>query len=338
MDIILWGLGKRLGDILEKGYFANHNILAVTDSYKNINNYDKYNVYMPEEIVNIVEKVDYIVITTRYYAEICKTLFDMGVSTKKVIITDCVLDDGLYADMFDRLQILSKDFYHECLKVTRRLVRINEYDIADNNMFVGKGKYAGYIYTMDYFRYRTFEFCAREIKKNNVKGAVAEFGVFRGVFASLISDVFADRKIYLFDTFEGFDREEGNREVWKGYCNASFVVSHRETSTELVLSNMPHLDKVEVCKGLFPDSVSVQAEQDRYAFVSLDVDFEESTYEGLKFFYPRLSTNGMIFIHDYHTYYLEGVREAVNRFEADNGIILKKVPLADRAGSLVVIK
>lgn len=339
MNIVLWGIGKRLNGVLEKGYFAKHNICGLVDSYKNIDKYGEYNVYSPEELVYIMGKIDYVVITTRYYLEICKMLVNMDVSLKKVIITDCVLDDGIYSDMFDRLKLLSKEYHDVRLNIAVKFVRINEYDNVDKEMLLGKGKYADYdIYTMDYFRYRTFEFCAREIKKNKVEGVVAEFGVFRGWFASLISDTFSDRKIYLFDTFEGFGREEGEREVQQGRCKASFLASHAKTSLELMLNNMPYLDKVEVCKGLFPASISVQAEQEKYAFVSLDVDFEESTYEGLKFFYPRLSDNGMIFLHDYHTYYLEGVREAVKRFETDNGIILKKVPLADRAGTLVIVK
>ena len=39
-------------------------------------------------------------------------------------------------------------------------------------------------------------------------------------------------------------------------------------------------------KGLFPDT-AVGLEE-KFIFVSIDVDFENSTYEGLKYFYPRL--------------------------------------------------
>lgn len=46
----------------------------------------------------------------------------------------------------------------------------------------------------------------------------------------------------------------------------------------------------------------------------------------------------MIFIHDYNTFFLEGVRAAVKRFEDASGKRLKKLPLADRAETLVILK
>ena len=42
----------------------------------------------------------------------------------------------------------------------------------------------------------------------NTKLSVAEGGVFRGDFAKYINKVFPDSKLYLFDTFEGFDSRD----------------------------------------------------------------------------------------------------------------------------------
>jgi len=73
-------------------------------------------------------------------------------------------------------------------------------------------------------------------------------------------------------------------------------------------------------------------------FVSIDVDMEQPVYDGLKFFYPRLQQGGYIFIHDYNSAYLVGVKKAVLRYELDLGTKLNKVPIADRAGTLVIVK
>ena len=54
---------------------------------------------------------------------------------------------------------------------------------------------------------------SEQIYQLDIPGNVAELGVFRGEFSSLISAAFPDRKIHLFDTFEGFFR--------KGYHNRS---------------------------------------------------------------------------------------------------------------------
>ena len=89
---------------------------------------------------------------------------------------------------------------------------------------------------------------------------------------------------------------------------------------------------------IFPDSITEEAKNSKYAFVSIDVDFEASIHEGLQFFYPRLEEGGYIFVHDYTNPQLTGVKAAVRRYEESIGTVLKKGPLADWAGTLVILK
>ena len=60
----------------------------------------------------------------------------------------------------------------------------------------------------EYIRCSSLELVANEILERNTPGAVAELGVYRGEFARLINVAFPDRKLYLFDTFSGFDKEQ----------------------------------------------------------------------------------------------------------------------------------
>lgn len=53
-----------------------------------------------------------------------------------------------------------------------------------------------------------------------VSGACAELGVFRGDTAAIINKVFSDRKLYLFDTFEGFDKNDIKLEQDNKYSNS----------------------------------------------------------------------------------------------------------------------
>jgi hypothetical protein len=46
------------------------------------------------------------------------------------------------------------------------------------------------------------------IEKNNIKGLIAEVGVFKGTTARLFHQFFPEREILLFDTFEGFDSRD----------------------------------------------------------------------------------------------------------------------------------
>lgn len=49
---------------------------------------------------------------------------------------------------------------------------------------------------------------AKVVRTKNIPGCCAEGGVFEGDFAAKINDAFSDRKLYLFDTFEGFDERD----------------------------------------------------------------------------------------------------------------------------------
>jgi O-methyltransferase len=60
----------------------------------------------------------------------------------------------------------------------------------------------------DYIRLSTLELISFEIVKKDLKGNVAELGVYKGKFARYLNHFFPDRKLYLFDTFEGFDNRD----------------------------------------------------------------------------------------------------------------------------------
>ena len=97
---------------------------------------------------------------------------------------------------------------------------------------------------------------------------------------------------------------------------------------------MPHPEQIVIRRGLFPRT-SEGLEGERFALVSLDVDLEESTLAGLRFFLPRMQTGGYLLLHDYNNPKLPGVKRAVERYEAEVGL-LRAVPLCDVNGTLVV--
>lgn len=61
-------------------------------------------------------------------------------------------------------------------------------------------------------------------------------------------------------------------------------------------------------------------------------------YDGLRYFYPRLVSGGYIFVHDYNSASLMGVRKAVARYEMDEQFRLCKCPITDLEGTLVITK
>lgn len=190
----------------------------------------------------------------------------------------------------------------------------------------------------DYVRINTFDLCANEIIDRNIPGEVAELGVFQGDFAMYINRKFPERKLYLFDTFEGFSEEQlSEAELQEGAEKDFYRVRFADTSEKLVLSKMYTPENCVIKKGYFPESL--QGLEEKFAFVSLDADLREPIYEGLKYFYPRLSEGGYIFVHDYNQFCVvsEQVRAAVKQYEEEYGY-LHKIPIPDRAGTLCITK
>ena len=188
-------------------------------------------------------------------------------------------------------------------------------------------------FLFDYFRVSTLELIAKEICQREVKGSVAEVGVYRGVFASKINEYFPDRKLYLFDTFEGFNEKEFAREKVKGNVTENY--DFKNTTIEYVLSIMPNVNNCIVKKGLFPGTaININ---DEFAFVSLDADLFDPIYAGLNYFYPKLSRGGVIFIHDYYNEKrFKGVREAVDKYCLENNLFF--IPLSDSCGTVIFLK
>jgi O-methyltransferase len=184
----------------------------------------------------------------------------------------------------------------------------------------------------DYIRLSTLELISAEIIKNNIKGSVAELGVYKGKFAKYINQYFPDRLLYLFDTFEGFDNRDINREKERNFSTGTQDFSG--TSIEVVLKRMPFPEKCLILKGFFPESA--QNVKDSFVFVSLDADLFEPIYSGLQFFYPKLVQGGYIFIHDFNNEQYKGARKAVEQFCLEQKINF--VPLPDVSGSAIITR
>jgi O-methyltransferase len=56
-------------------------------------------------------------------------------------------------------------------------------------------------------RYATFALAIDRLQRDNIPGAFAEIGVYRGVTSAFIHHQAPERRFYLFDTFEGFPQQ-----------------------------------------------------------------------------------------------------------------------------------
>ena len=172
---------------------------------------------------------------------------------------------------------------------------------------------------------RDFAKLHRCLGRNNV--AVAEGGVFHGMFAEEINRYFPEYTLYLFDTFEGFDERDVAVEREANYSDVK-VNYYNETTEEIVLNRLPHREKAVIRKGFFPETTEGLPEE-KYIFVNLDFDLYSPILAGLRYFFPRMEKDGVMLVHDYFTEFYHGVGKAVEDYEKELGYSLRKFPIGD---------
>ena len=154
-----------------------------------------------------------------------------------------------------------------------------------------------------------------------MKGSTAEVGVFQGAFSKYINRLFPESTLYLYDTFEGFNKKDTQEET-KDSKVAGYT-HYANTSVELVMKKMEHPEKIVVRKGRFPETAT--GADDAYIFVSLDPDLYAPVLAGLEYFYPRLVHGGAIFVHDFFSEDCPGVRRAVTEFLQKHHVSLSPI-------------
>lgn len=162
----------------------------------------------------------------------------------------------------------------------------------------------------DISRFFQFILNIKLIEKQNIEGDFAEVGVYKGATASILSyfGKLFHRKVYLFDTFEGFHDSD-----LLGIDSNKLRRQFNDVKMQDIIEKLD-MDTCKIIKGFFPDSINSECKNTRYSFVHLDCDLYSPTKAGLEFFWERLNEGGFIFIHDYFTGYWEGVTKAVNEF------------------------
>ena len=315
MEIYVWGTGCGAGELIDTALPAER-VTAFVESSPAQESFLGKPILSPEELAN--RAYDLVIVTGRGAEAIAERCAALGIDGEKLLF---LKNHTMLADRNRcyplAAELLGADFV-ERLKQSQRLIRAPRRSAReclppeelDN----------------DYVRLKTLELLCRQIAE--VPGAAAELGVYRGGFARCINLLLPERRLYLFDTFSGFNAEEA-----AGY-GAGFVNAHRNTAEERVRAILPHPERAVFRRGLFP--ATAQGLEERFALVSLDADLEESCYQGLRWFLPRLNPGGYLLLHDYDNPDLPGVRAALARYAAETGERLCTVPLCDVNGTLVI--
>lgn len=179
----------------------------------------------------------------------------------------------------------------------------------------------------DDVRYASLALAIQRLKTEGVEGSFAEFGVYQGRTSKFLHELAPERRLYLFDTFAGFPRED---------AQAANDDRFQDTSQESVGRFIGDLQNVIFRAGFFPETAA-GLEDERFSLVMLDCDLYQSALAGLQFFYPKLTEGGFFFLHDYNSSESEhAIMRAASEFLEDKPELLFEIP--DQWGSAVFRK
>jgi len=154
--------------------------------------------------------------------------------------------------------------------------------------------------------------CLRSIK--DVPGDIAECGVREGKSSQfMLYALNADRKLYLFDSFEGLSDPVKGKDSLESAIDARTGRRIFARDVEVVKATFAPWSNVEIMQGWIPERFK-EVEDKKFAFVHIDVDLYQPTMDSLEFFYPRLEKHGIIICDDYGSGAYPGARKALDEF------------------------
>ena len=166
----------------------------------------------------------------------------------------------------------------------------------------------------------------------DLEGHLAECGVYRGstlIPIGLYLKQRASNKIICgFDSFEGFDASVSSEIALGGAPDAEKRRGgFGDTSLEYVAAKVRRfrLERhVQLVKGYLSITLAHYSAL-AFCFVHLDVDIYESYKIGLEFFYPRVTSGGVILLDEYNDPPWPGCNKAVDEFLADKPEALQEI-------------
>jgi O-methyltransferase len=159
---------------------------------------------------------------------------------------------------------------------------------------------------LDLGRISTLMHLVRTVPK---QGVVAEFGVYKGYTAALLSTM-TPMPIWLYDSFEGLpEPDPGCAENFKKGKLAASVDEVKQTFRLLTRRKKPD----NIVKKWF-EQLTAEDMPEKFSFVHLDCDMFAGTLAALEMVYPRLVPGAVVVIDDCGWPGLPGVKRAVDKF------------------------
>ena len=190
------------------------------------------------------------------------------------------------------------------------------------------------------------------IQNNNIPGDIVECGVWKGgsmaaIARTLVHSGSTQRKLWLYDTFEGMsaptdddvdflgrgasqlldaaptDQADSRESIW---CRCAL----EQVRDTMALTTYPN-QNIRYVKGKVEDTLATES-PDQISLLRLDTDWYESTRCEMETLFPKLAIGGVLVIDDYGHW--QGCRKAVDEYFSQNNIcmFLHRVDYTGRLG------
>lgn len=178
-------------------------------------------------------------------------------------------------------------------------------------------------------RLQNFMCAINEINRNEIEGAIMEFGVWRGgamlMAAAIQKEQNTNRDLYLFDAFG----KVGDQSY--GQSSDFLSVSLDTVQSHFQFFGVFDPKRVHFVKGLFRDSVVAwTSRSDPVAVLRVDGNFYDSYQDVLYAFYDKVPVGGIVIFDDVFSH--QPVMECWQDFKKDQGLPEELVRIDEHSG------
>ncbi len=207
-------------------------------------------------------------------------------------------------------------------------------------------------YTMTSIERLYASYCATEyVVNNNLPGDIVECGVWKGGSSMMIALVLnkynvTNRKIYMYDTYEGMSEPDENDKDVSGVSAENLLkkadIKQQDSvwcysSLDEVKANMNKTgfsqDNIVYVVGKVEETIPETIPHSDIALLRLDTDWYASTKQELEYLYPKLVDKGVLIIDDYGHW--QGCRKAVDEYFAKENINIL-LSITDYTGRIAI--
>lgn len=150
-----------------------------------------------------------------------------------------------------------------------------------------------------------------------ISGDFVELGCYKGDTSLMLAEVLkgSDKKLWIYDSFEGLPEKSALDEsvLGENFRGGELYVTKREVKERFLRAGLP----LPVIKKAWFADLGDSDLPPVISFAFLDGDFYESIRDSLKLVEAKMSSNGVLIVHDYTNPALPGVKKAVDEWGFD---------------------